>query len=169
MSIIERLRGIVRRSPATGPAGGEPSMGSDESVEVEYQRQMLALEGIRRTSADVTASRRRLESKAEEIRRTIEKLEGQAAAAAAQNQDDLARAALQQALQSERQLAQRQKVVDGLRSKEKEMAESSAKLQAHLQDCRARMEAVQARSSAAEAASCADSAGSKPGSPTGGA
>lgn len=169
MSILERLRGIVRRSSPTGSAGRTPSQSSDESVEAEYQRQMLDLEGVRRSGADVMASRRRLEAQAEAIRRTIEKLESQAATAAAQNQDDLARAALQQALQSERRLAGRRKVVDGLRSKEREIAESSAKLQARLQDYRVRMEAAQARSSAAEAVSRADSATSKPGSPAGGA
>jgi phage shock protein A len=149
---------------------------SMDSVEAEYQRRLLALEGIRRSSADLMASRRRLEAQADDARRAIERLQAQATSAAAQNQDDLARAALRQALEAERRLVKRQTVVDGLRSKERELAESSAKLQAGLADYRVRREAAQVRSSAAdashraaEAESRPDSAASKPSGPNGGA
>jgi len=144
MSLLDRLRRIVRPSAAVSPAtaaGGEPGA----AAEAEYQRQRLELERVRRSIADVMATRRRLEAGADEVRRALGGLQEQAAAAAARDQDGLARSALREALDTERRLAKRQATIDGLRRQEHELTESSARLQARLEDYRARLEAARAR------------------------
>jgi phage shock protein A len=144
MSLLDRLRAL-RRPISTGARAVDLSAVSVESVELEYGRRMAEIEGLRRSSADVIASRRRLEASVEGLQRAIEKLQAQAKTAAAANQDELARSALRQALEEERRLAGREKVVDGLRVKERELAELVADLQRQVADHGARMEIAKAR------------------------
>jgi phage shock protein A len=159
MSLFERLRRIARRSavtPAVSASAPEPA--PDAAAEAEGQRLVQSIEEIRRSTADAMASRRKLETQADELRLAVEKLQVQAAAAAAKHQDELARAALRESLAVERRLAERQKVIDQLRAHEHELAESSAKLQTRVADDRARLEAARARASAAQAAQTAQTA-----------
>lgn len=153
MSLLGRLRSLLARLPgASQPAAPEPTT----AVELEYQRQLQTLETVRRSIVEVLTSRKRLEAQAEQLRRTHDQLEAQASAAVAETQDDLARSALTQALDVERRLMDRQKVIDGLHRQERELWASSRKLQAHIEQYRARMEAAQARHAAAEAGTRAE-------------
>ncbi len=152
MSLLDRLRRMAGRS---GPAGrGSPapagSDGSAATVEAEYQRRLLELHAIRRSTADVMATRKRMESQVDEVRRAVERLQTQAAAAAAQAQDGLARAALRESLDTERRLAKRQATIDGLRRHERQLTDASARLEVLLEDYRTRLDTAGARSSAAD-------------------
>lgn len=153
MSLLGRLRAVIRR-PA-GNASGTPAPASAlepaAAVELEYQRQLQTLEGVRRSIVEVLMTRKRLESQANQMRRTHEQMHAQASAAVAEKQDDLARSALAQALDIARRLKDRQEVIDGLRRQERELEASGQKLQAHIEDYRARMETARARHAAAEA------------------
>jgi phage shock protein A len=152
MSLLDRLRSMRGRAGATSAAAAVPiDAPAPAAVEAEYQARLQALEGVRRSIADVMASRRRLEAQAEELRREIEKLQARASASAKNGHDDLARSALMESVEIERRLAKRLPVVDGLRAQEHELAESSAKLQTQLEDYRVRVEAARARAAAAEA------------------
>jgi phage shock protein A len=146
MSLLDRLRRIVRPAPSAGPDVPAERGGPDVAVEAEYRQQLLELERVRRSIADVMATRKRLEAQAGEVRRALDSLQAQAAAAAAQDQDSLARSALREALDTERRLAKRQATIDGLRRQEHELTASSARLEARLEDYRARLEAARARS-----------------------
>ena len=138
------------------PAG--PTVPTPASPEAEYEAQLQTLAEVRRSIADVMASRRRLEAQADEVRRRIADLQAQAADAAARGQDDLARSALKESLGVERQLAKRQALIDDLRRREAELGEASARLQARSEEYRARLDAAQARAAAAEAERAAEAA-----------
>jgi phage shock protein A len=146
MRLLDRLRMIVRPSVPVRPERpvepGEPGA----AVEAEYQQRLLELERVRRSIADLMATRRRLEAQADEVRRSVDRLHEQAAMAAAKDQDGLARSALREALDAERRLAKRQATIDGLRRQEQELIEASARLQVRLEDYRNRLEEARARS-----------------------
>jgi phage shock protein A len=165
MSVADRIRAWLGRRPASSRASG--AAGASEALipaaaaaaaEAEYQEQLQALERVRRSSAEVLVTRKKLEAQAQHLRRTLDDLEATARAEAAEGRDDQARAALTQALQLERQLADRRKTIDDLRARERDLQESSGRLQGHIEDYRVRLEAARARHGAAEACGRAEQA-----------
>jgi phage shock protein A len=164
MSLAGRMREWLGRRPsgvssADASADAPDAAAADAAaVQVEYQRLLAALEGVRRASADVRMTRRKLQAQADDIGRAHDDLQARARLAAGEGRDDLARSALAEALQLERRLADRQKVIDGLGSKEKELGASSERLQLHIEAYRVRMEAAHAGGAAAAARAEAEAA-----------
>src|SRR5271165_7584355 len=65
-----------------------------ESLDLSYQKQLESLQKVRRSVADVTTAKKRIELQATQLQQQGDKLQQQAKAALSQGNEDLAREAL---------------------------------------------------------------------------
>jgi phage shock protein A len=141
MRFLDRLRAIRTRSAELSA----PAQGLDVAVEREYQRLLADLEAARRSIADATANRRRLEAQAEQVRRAQEAASERARVAVREGQDEMARSALAEGLAAERDLEARATAIDGLLDRDAELRASLAGLEHRIHEHRARLDEARAR------------------------
>ena len=65
-----------------------------DTLDLSYEKQLEQLQKVRRGVADVATARKRIELQAQGLQKQADKLQGQAKAALAQGNEDLAREAL---------------------------------------------------------------------------
>jgi len=91
MSVMKRLSGIVQAKTNKLLDKAEDPR---ESLDLSYQKQLESLQKVRRSVADVTTAKKRIELQATQLQQQADKLQQQAKAALTQGNEDLAREAL---------------------------------------------------------------------------
>ena len=91
MSVMKRLSGIVQAKTNKLLDKAEDPR---ESLDLSYQKQLESLQKVRRSVADVTTAKKRIELQASQLQNSADKLQQQAKAALTQGNEDLAREAL---------------------------------------------------------------------------
>ncbi len=122
-----------------------------ETLDYSYQKQLEALQNVKKGIADVVTSKKRLQMQSTKLEQQVVKLDTQARQALAQNNEDLARVALERknGLQSELQTLDAQ--VTELEAQQERLTESEKKLRTKVEAFRTKKEVIKAQYSAAEA------------------
>jgi phage shock protein A len=122
-----------------------------EALDLSYQKQLEALQQVRRGVAEVVTSEKRLEMQAAQLRQNQEKLQGQAKLALQQGRDDLARLALTRSHAADTQLQSLDQQVQQLKGQEQKLQITSQQLQARVEAFRTQRDTLKAQYSAAQA------------------
>ena len=122
-----------------------------ETLDYSYQKQLEALQNVKKGIADVVTSKKRLQMQSSKLEQQVVKLDTQARQALAQGNEDLARVALERknGLQSELQTLDAQ--VTELEAQQERLTESEKKLRTKVEAFRTKKEVIKAQYSAAEA------------------
>jgi phage shock protein A len=122
-----------------------------EVLDYSYQKQLEMLQRVRRGVADVATSRKRVEIQTNQLRRSSDKLAGQAQQALATGREDLAREALTRRMAVSAQLTDLESQQVTLQDQEEKLTVSAQRLQAKVDTFRTRKETIKASYTAAEA------------------
>ena len=122
-----------------------------EAIDLAYQKQLEALQQVRRSVADVLTSEKRLELQAAQLQASQTKLQTQAKTALQQGREDLAKLALTRAQAAQTQLDGLQQQVQQMRDQEQKLESTAQKLQAKVESFRTQRETIKAQYSAAQA------------------
>jgi phage shock protein A len=122
-----------------------------ETLDYSYQKQLEALQNVKKGIADVVTSKKRLQMQSDKLEQSVVKLDTQARQALASGNEELARTALErkQGLQAELQGLDTQ--VAQLEDQQQKLTESEKKLRAKIEAFRTKKEVIKAQYSAAEA------------------
>jgi phage shock protein A len=122
-----------------------------DTLDLSYERQVEQLTKVRRGVADVATARKRIELQAQGLQKQADKLQGQAKAALAQGNEDLAREALARRAALGEQLAELKTQHDQITEQEQKLVSTSQTLQARVEQFRTQKETLKATYTAAEA------------------
>jgi phage shock protein A len=122
-----------------------------DTLDLSYERQVEQLTKVRRGVADVATARKRIELQAQGLQKQADKLQGQAKAALAQGNEDLAREALARRAALGEQLAELKTQHDQITEQEQKLVATSQALQARVEQFRTQKETLKASYTAAEA------------------
>ena len=148
MSVFRRMSDVIQqRVNSVLDKAEDPN----QALDLSYQKQLEALQQVRRGVADVLTSEKRLELQQQELRQSQTKLQGQAREAVAQGRDDLARLALTRAQTAHEQLDALQQQIDQLKAQEQKLEDTQMKLQAKVEAFRTQRETMKAQYTAAKA------------------
>jgi DNA-binding XRE family transcriptional regulator len=122
-----------------------------EALDFSYQRQLEALQTVRRGVADVATSRKRVELQVGQLEEVAAKLAGQRREALDSGDRDLAREARAGEARVQEQLSDLRGRVSVMKNEEEELTAASQRLQARVDAFRTRKEMLKARYTAEEA------------------
>ncbi len=122
-----------------------------EALDYSYVRQVEMLNKLRRSLAEITTSRKRLEMQKSRLWENIRLLDGQAARALEADREDLARLALQRKNANLMQLQNLDKQIGEMKEEESKMQEAEKRMSIKVEEFKARKEIIKAQYSAAEA------------------
>ena len=122
-----------------------------DTLDLSYERQVEQLTKVRRGVADVATARKRIELQAQGLQKQADKLQGQAKAALAQGNEDLAREALARRAALGEQLAELKTQHDQITEQEQKLVATSQQLQSRVEQFRTQKETLKATYTAAEA------------------
>ena len=122
-----------------------------EALDLAYQKQLEALQQVRRGVADVVTSEKRLELQAAQLRQSQAKLQAQAKLAVQQGSDDLARLALTRSQTADVQLQSLDQQVLQLKDQEQKLQLTAQRLQTRVEGFRTQKDTLKAQYSAAQA------------------
>jgi phage shock protein A len=122
-----------------------------EALDLAYQKQLEALQQVRRGVAEVVTSEKRLELQAAQLRQNQAKLQGQAKLAVQQGRDDLARLALTRSQAADAQLQSLDQQVQQLKDQEQKLQITAQRLQTRVEGFRTQKDTLKAQYSAAQA------------------
>ena len=137
---------VVSLESALGPPD-DPQ----ESLDYSYQRQLEAMQKIRRGVADVATSRKRVELQISQLEQTAARLAGQRQDALDAGHEDLASEAQTRAASVREQLSDLHQQYSSLQGEEQELAAASQRLQAKVDAFRIRKEMIKASYTAGQA------------------
>ncbi len=148
MSVMKRLSGIVQAKTNKLLDKAEDPR---ESLDLSYQKQLESLQKVRRSVADVTTAKKRIELQATQLQQQADKLQQQAKAALGQGNEDLAREALARRAALAEQLTDLATQHQQVAVQEDKLVETAKRLQAQVDAFRTRKETMKATYTAAEA------------------
>ncbi len=148
MSVIKRLSGIVQAKTNKLLDKAEDPR---ETLDLSYQKQLESLQKVRRSVADITTAKKRIELQAGQLKSQADKLQQQARAALAQGNEELAREALSRRAAIGEQLTDYQRQHEQVATQEQQLIESAQRLQTAVDTFRTRKETLKATYTAAEA------------------
>jgi len=148
MSVMKRLSGIVQAKTNKLLDKAEDPR---ESLDLSYQKQLESLQKVRRSVADVTTAKKRIELQATQLQQQADKLQQQAKAALGQGNEDLAREALARRAALAEQLTDLQSQHQQVATQEDKLVETAKRLQAQVDAFRTKKETMKATYTAAEA------------------
>jgi phage shock protein A len=122
-----------------------------ESLDLSYQKQLESLQKVRRSVADVTTAKKRIELQATQLQQQGDKLQQQAKAALSQGNEDLAREALARRAALGEQLSDLQTQHEQVAGQEQKLIATAQKLQTQVDSFRTKKETMKASYTAAEA------------------
>jgi phage shock protein A len=122
-----------------------------EALDLSYQKQLEALQQVKRGVAEVVISEKRLEIQASQLRQNQQKLQGQAKLAVQQGRDDLARLALTRSQAAKGQLESLEQQIQQLKDQEQKLELTSQRLQSRVESFRTQRDTLKAQYSAAQA------------------
>jgi DNA-binding XRE family transcriptional regulator len=120
------------------------------ALDYSYQRQLEALQMVRRGVADVATSRKRVELQVSQLEANAAKFARQHQAAVDAGQQDVASDARSRQAGAQEQLSELRQQLSALRDEEKRLAAASQRLQAKVEAFRTRKETLKASYTAAE-------------------
>lgn len=148
MSVFQRMSDVLQqRVNSVLDKAEDPN----QALDLSYQKQLEALQQVRRGVADVLTSEKRLELQQNELRQSEAKLQGQAREAVTQGRDDLARLALTRAQSAQEQLDGLKQQIDQMKAQEQKLEDTAMKLQAKVEAFRTQRETMKAQYTAAKA------------------
>ncbi|MGH9097680.1 MAG: PspA/IM30 family protein [Acidimicrobiales bacterium] len=148
MSVMKRLSGIVQAKTNKLLDKAEDPR---ESLDLSYQKQLESLQKVRRSVADVTTAKKRIELQASQLQTSADKLQQQAKAALGQGNEDLAREALARRAALAEQLTDLKTQHDQVAGQEVKLVDTAQRLQTQVDSFRTRKETMKATYTAAEA------------------
>ena len=122
-----------------------------EALDYSYVKQVEMLNKLRRSLAEITTSRKRLEMQKSRLWENIRLLDGQAARALEADREDLARLALERKNANLMQLQSLDKQIAEMKEEESKMKEAEKRMSIKVEEFKARKEIIKAQYSAAEA------------------
>ncbi|MGH7641601.1 MAG: PspA/IM30 family protein [Candidatus Dormibacteria bacterium] len=122
-----------------------------EALDLAYQKQISALQQVKRGVAEVVTSEKRLEMQASQLRQNQVKLQSQAKLAVQQGRDDLARLALTRSQAADVQLQSLDQQVHQLKDQEQKLQITAQRLQGRVEAFRTQKDTLKAQYSAAQA------------------
>lgn len=148
MSVFRRMSDVIQqRVNSVLDKAEDPN----QALDLSYQKQLEALQQVRRGVADVLTSEKRLELQQNELKQSQSKLQAQAREALQQGREDLARLALTRAQTAQEQLDGLQQQIDQLKAQEQKLEDTAMKLQAKVEAFRTQRETMKAQYTAAKA------------------
>src|ERR671934_2310303 len=122
-----------------------------ETLDYSYERQLEALQNVKRGVADVVTAKKRLELQTAQLEQNVVKLDTQARQALAAGREDLARQALERKSGIQQQLQDLDAQVKQLADQQEKLVASEKQLSARIEQFRSQKEVIKAQYSAAEA------------------
>lgn len=146
---------VLRRMKAIFEAKANKALDAAEDpremLDLSYEKQITMLRDVRRGIVEVTASRRRLQLQAEELRGQLGKFDGQARQALTMSREDLARVALERKQSVQSQLEGFDAQVAQLQGEQDRLVQAEQRLQAKVDAFRTKKEVIKAQYTAARA------------------
>jgi len=122
-----------------------------ETLDYSYQKQLEALQKVKRGVAEVATSKKRLELQKVKLEQSMNKLESQAREALELNREDLARLALQRKNQLAEEIEGLNQQISELQAEQDKLSAAEKRLSAKVEAFRTKKELIKAQYSAAEA------------------
>jgi phage shock protein A len=122
-----------------------------EALDYSYVRQVEMLNKLRRSLAEITTSRKRLEMQKSRLWENIRLLDAQATRALEADREDLARLALERKNANLLQMQNLDKQIAEMKQEEVNMQEAEKRMSVKVEEFKARKEIIKAQYSAAEA------------------
>jgi phage shock protein A len=122
-----------------------------EALDYSYVRQVEMLNKLRRSLAEITTSRKRLEMQKSRLWDNIRLLDAQAARALESDREDLARLALERKNANLLQMQNLDKQIAEMKQEEANIQEAEKRMSTKVEEFKARKEIIKAQYSAAEA------------------
>lgn len=148
MGVMKRMSGILQAKTNKLLDKAEDPR---ESLDLSYQKQLESLTKVRRSVADVTTAKKRIELQASQIQGQADKLQQQAKAALSQGNEDLAREALSRRAALAGQLTDLQTQHEQVLGQEQKLVATAQNLQTQVDAFRTKKETMKATYTAAEA------------------
>src|SRR5436853_561636 len=122
-----------------------------ETLDYSYEQMLQQLQNVKRGTADVVTSKKRLELQQQKLEQNVVKLDTQARQAVAANREDLARQALERKTLAQGQLQDMDTQVKGLEDQQEKLIAAQQQLETRIESFRSQKEVLKAQYSAAEA------------------
>lgn len=122
-----------------------------ETLDYSYQKQLEALQNVKKGIADVVTSKKRLQMQSQKLEQSVVKLDTQARQALASGNEELARTALERKQLAQTELQSLDQQVAELEAQQQKLTDSEKKLRAKIEAFRTKKEVIKAQYSAAEA------------------
>jgi phage shock protein A len=122
-----------------------------ETLDYSYEQMLQQLQNVKRGTADVVTSKKRLELQQQKLEQNVVKLETQARQAVAANREDLARQALERKTLAQTQLQDMDGQVKQLEGQQEKLVAAQQQLETRIESFRSQKEVLKAQYSAAEA------------------
>jgi phage shock protein A len=122
-----------------------------ETLDYSYEQMLQQLQNVKRGTADVVTSKKRLELQQQKLEQNVVKLETQARQAVAANREDLARQALERKTVAQTQLQGMDGQVKQLEDQQEKLVAAQQQLETRIESFRSQKEVMKAQYSAAEA------------------
>lgn len=148
MSIMRRMSDLFQQKANRVLDRAEDPV---DALDLSYQKQLEALQQVKRSVAEVLTSEKRLELQAAQLQQTQDKSQAQAKLALQQGREDLARLALTRAQDAQSQLDGMQGQIQQLKDQEQKLEITAQKLTAKVNSFRTQRETIKAQYSAAKA------------------
>lgn len=122
-----------------------------ETLDYSYQKQLEALQGVKKGIADVVTAKKRLQMQSSKLEQSVVKLDTQARQALGQGNEDLARVALERKNVAQTELQNLDGQVAELEAQQQRLMDSEQKLRTKIETFRTKKEVIKAQYNAAEA------------------
>src|SRR5262249_5344051 len=122
-----------------------------ETLDYSYEQMLEQLQNVKRGTADVVTSKKRLELQQQKLEQNGVKLETQARQAVSMNREDLARQALARKTVAQQQLQDMDGQVQQLEDQQEKLVAAQQQLETRIESFRSQKEVLKAQYSAAEA------------------
>ncbi len=148
MSVFKRISQVFQQK---ANAALDKVEDPTQALDLSYQKMLENLQQVRRSIADVVTSQKRLEAQKAQLSSQFDKLQGQARQALQQNQEDVARLALERARGVQGQIDALQPQIDQLKTQSAALEDTGRKLQTKIETFRTQRETMKAQYTAAKA------------------
>jgi len=122
-----------------------------ETLDLSYEKQLRLLQNVKRSVAEVTTSKKRVELQKAKLQMSIDKLDSQARDALQANREDLARRALENKAALQVQVTSLDQQIADLTDQQQKLMAAESRLATKVESFRTRKETIKAQYSAAEA------------------
>ncbi|HZT85743.1 MAG TPA: PspA/IM30 family protein [Gaiellaceae bacterium] len=122
-----------------------------ETLDYSYEQMLEQLQNVKRGTADVVTSKKRIELQQQKLEQNVVKLETQARQAVSAGREDLARQALERKALAQQQLQDMDTQVKQLEDQQEKLVAAQQQLETRIESFRSRKEVLKAQYSAAEA------------------